>query len=485
MVMCLLLLSMNRRGLLAALSTLGLSGCLRLQDNAGNDTATPTAPDGTPRATQSAVPGTQQAGTTTAAQDTDRPETESTETPEQETETSNDATDTQTESEQNQIASVDGQWAQFQRDASHSGTALDDTGPSTNPSVQWQTSRDIGFAWTQPVVANGHVFVASHTESDNSAIHAFDVQTGELDWYTDIQGWTEYTPTFANGTLFVGTGGDARIIALDAATGDTRWFRPLGDSVVMSPTFFDGSVYLGLANGDVYSINASDGAVQWENSLSGVVPAPPTVTDQGVYVSLAYPQADLETDDILRALVYYSDDQLQSVRDAGGSGAVAALSLQNGEETSRTELPAIVSESVAARGGQFYVGDWDGGLRAYDSSLEPQWDSQVAGVISTTPTVDDERVYIGEYEGRISAFSKSNGNSEWEFSFNEKCDASPVRVGDLLYAPTKWRNLYALLPGSGTARWQWAAEEGEVNIGVVDEAAFATSRGKVVALTPE
>jgi len=106
-------------------------------------------------------------------------------------------------------------WPMYRHDAARSGRA--GTKVSAKLQQNWQT--DLGGRLTQPVVADGKLFIAS---VDTHTVHV-----------------------------------------LDAGSGKKLWSYTAGARVDSPPTFYKGRVLFGSADGCVYCLRAADGALAW------------------------------------------------------------------------------------------------------------------------------------------------------------------------------------------------------------------------------
>jgi len=115
---------------------------------------------------------------------------------------------------QSQIANPD-DWPMYRHDTTRSGF-----NPSTiSPTLQESWTVQLGGKLTQPVIADGKVFVAA------------------VDRHT--------------------------LYAIDSDSGDIEWKYTAGGRIDSSPTVYDGTVLLGSADGWVYCVNADSGALAW------------------------------------------------------------------------------------------------------------------------------------------------------------------------------------------------------------------------------
>ncbi|MCD6287586.1 MAG: PQQ-binding-like beta-propeller repeat protein [Candidatus Hydrogenedentes bacterium] len=106
-------------------------------------------------------------------------------------------------------------WPAYRHDAKRSGA----TSATVSPDLKLAWSVDVGDNLTQPVIADGRVFVVT---ADTYTVHALDAQDGSSLW--------EYT---------------------------------VGARIDSSPTVYRGLVLFGSADGRVYSLRASDGKLVW------------------------------------------------------------------------------------------------------------------------------------------------------------------------------------------------------------------------------
>ncbi|MFH1716683.1 MAG: PQQ-binding-like beta-propeller repeat protein [Planctomycetota bacterium] len=86
--------------------------------------------------------------------------------------------------------------------------------------------------------------------------------TLERTWQTELGGRITQ-PVVADGKLFVASVDTHTVHALDAASGTKLWSYTTGGRVDSPPTVYKGRVLFGSADGYVYCLRASDGALAW------------------------------------------------------------------------------------------------------------------------------------------------------------------------------------------------------------------------------
>mgnify|MGYP001331299367 CR=1 FL=1 len=93
-------------------------------------------------------------------------------------------------------------------------------------------------------------------------------------------------------------------------------------------------------------------------------------------------------------------------------------------------------------------------LRRRDGAL--QWRQQIGPAQKrlSTPISDGQRLYVGAADG-LYALAIDDGRIEWYFATERTMEATPVLVGDMIYATCHDHHLYAIYTGDGTERWRY------------------------------
>jgi len=108
-----------------------------------------------------------------------------------------------------------GSWPTLRGDNARSGASA--PAVSSAPKKRW--GRQLGGTLTQPVVADGKVFVSS---VDAHEVSALDVETGRAIWTFTAGARVDSSPTFHRGMAIFGSR-DGHVYCLDAGTGKLAW----------------------------------------------------------------------------------------------------------------------------------------------------------------------------------------------------------------------------------------------------------------------
>jgi len=106
-------------------------------------------------------------------------------------------------------------WTYYRHDSQRSGTTP--TSVTLSDAPKWTTK--LGGKLTQPVSANGKVYVAS---SDTNTLYALESSTGKVLWSYIAGSTIDSSPTIYKGLLLFGSG-DGKVHCLDAASGELAW----------------------------------------------------------------------------------------------------------------------------------------------------------------------------------------------------------------------------------------------------------------------
>jgi outer membrane protein assembly factor BamB len=307
---------------------------------------------------------------------------------------------------------------------------------------------------SSPTVADGTAFVQSGGE-----LHAVDAQTGNLEWSTPTGGTSSVTssPTVANGTVYVGSA-DNSLYAVDADTGSVEWNVSTGDTITSSPTVADGTVYIGSWDNSMYAFDATNGSEQWSTATQDRVLASPSVVNNTVYVSsydggLYAMDADTGTVDWNSSVGGYTDSSPTvangTVYVGSSSDSLYAFDAVTGSQEWTASTGNNVMSSPTVADGTVYVGSDDGSLYAFDATTGSQeWSSPTgAGIGTSSPTVASGTVYVGSEDSSLYAFDAVTGSQEWSAATGNTIESSPTVANGTVYVGSRDNKLYAFDTG--------------------------------------
>jgi outer membrane protein assembly factor BamB len=145
---------------------------------------------------------------------------------------------------------------------------------STGSKIWNYPSMDVGYVAyrtevkSSPAVVDGVVYFGSWDDN----VYALKASTGEKIWNHTMRDGVDSAPAVSEGTVYVSSN-FGYLYALNAATGEEIWSFRVSDLVQrlqgFSPTVADGVVYVHSSDfGELYALDAYTGDLKWENSGS-------------------------------------------------------------------------------------------------------------------------------------------------------------------------------------------------------------------------
>ncbi|MCR4920618.1 MAG: PQQ-binding-like beta-propeller repeat protein [Bacteroidaceae bacterium] len=91
--------------------------------------------------------------------------------------------------------------------------------------------------------------------------------------------------------------------------------------------------------------------------------------------------------------------------------------------------------------------------------VREQWTAQAGAAIYSSPSVEKKRVFVGDDEGRVQAFSLRDGKKLWEFSAKARVVGGPTASCGIVVFGSADSKIYALDAVNGKLRWTLKASQ--------------------------
>ncbi|MDO8686986.1 MAG: PQQ-binding-like beta-propeller repeat protein [Dehalococcoidales bacterium] len=119
-----------------------------------------------------------------------------------------------------------------------------------------------------------------------------------------------------------------------------------------------------------------------------------------------------------------------------------------------------------------YVGGYNGIVSAFAFDRdEPRWvyprQGSISGNIVGGLTVAQGKVYFGSSEGKVYALDAAEGYKQWEFETTGKIWSTPAVDGNTLFIGSFDKKLYAIDASTGKEKWHFATEGAIVSAPVI------------------
>ena len=108
------------------------------------------------------------------------------------------------------------------------------------------------------------------------------------------------------------------------------------------------------------------------------------------------------------------------------------------------------------------------------------WTDRVNSLGYSTPAVGRDRIFVGDFNGGLRAYRKTNGRLLWRAHVGGRILGAPVIVGDLVFFSTLETETYAARVSDGKIVWRYGL--GKYSPGIATERAYYFSlNGMLVA----
>jgi len=298
------------------------------------------------------------------------------------------------------------------------------------------------------------------------------------------------------------------ITAVDKLNGRTQWKSFLNTDVTSSPAVNGDLLVFGTKNGTVVALNLADRKPRWQTQVDSEILAQPAISDKVVLIkSVDGKLTALSTQDGHKIWTYRQTEPNLILRGASApqiyhdavivgsaGGKLSKLSLADGKEdwSELVSLPhgafsiehmVDVDADPIIDQNRIFVGLYQGKVTALDLSTgKPVWEQAISTYSGIA--VDKKQVYVADSKGHIWGLNRQTGKVLWEQTQLEARDLTgPVVSGDHLVVGDNQGFLHWLSKKDG--HFLGRAQVGETGIlanpVAQDKVVYAVTRSGYVA----
>jgi len=321
----------------------------------------------------------------------------------------------------------------FRSDIARTGYWPDETVPES-VELEWSipgiNRGDHTAAKSSPLSYEGAIIALG----DTGTVHSFEPD-GDRNWSADLEPstrGTHSTPAIVENLIFT-AGYDGAVYAFDADTGDRIWRTDVSDAIGSSPVYYDGLVYVATEfygpSGGMVALDAATGAIRWEDnrmtnhahSITGIDTDANVFAagcnDGSLYVwdldSFAF-RGTVETGGDIKGPICLSDGLAIF---GSWDSTVYAVDTESLEEVWRygTGADVMAGAAVHPPTGTVVIGSHDRQIHAIDAATgEGRWSFDTGGWVVGSPTVVGDTVLAGSYSDSLFALDVETGQLRWE-----------------------------------------------------------------------
>ena len=272
-------------------------------------------------------------------------------------------------------------------------------------------------------------------------------------WRFDAKAPIRSTAVATATTVFIGTSA-GKFYALDKRTGKTRWLFNSGSAINSSPAIDKGKVYFSNNKQTLFALDASNGKQAWKYDFG---------ENRDYEWGFDY---------------YYSSPTIvnSSILIGAKDGFVYRLSAKDGRLIWRFKVVGIVRGTPAVDESTAYFGDTDGILYAVDFTTgKEKWRFHSVGnglknedfgfdrrALISSPTIRNDKVFIGGRDGFFYAVAKINGKEIWRVDHEVSWVISSLAVKDTIVVTGTSDGRYIQAVSGNTGKQIWKTKTGSI-----------------------
>ena len=337
-----------------------------------------------------------------------------------------------------------GDWPQAFFNAAHTGKNRFETQLNRrnvpNLTQLWASPVGVGVLYTSPVVSNGKVYIGSGDLTE-SHMYAFDALTGATLWVGAQQSHFFLNSAAVGHGLVFATAYLSPLTAYDADTGEIAWTSDLPDMARAAPVLNGSVLYVAGFEGQLYALDARTGSVHWSTPEECCIyDYTPTVSGDRVFQN--------RSDSMVRAYDAQTGEELwhKSYGIVGSLTAankklfvpadpnIVALDQATGNVVWSAPRDNSIYGAPAVGNGLLFVPQGSG-MKAFDLETGTLvWTAPTTFGWTWGPAVANGVVYASNLNGEWIALDARDGTELWSVSVGG-ANGAPAVANGVLYLP--------------------------------------------------
>ena len=297
--------------------------------------------------------------------------------------------------------------------------------------VKWKYQAG-GAIHSSAIGSNGQLFFADNQQT----VYALNENTGKLLWkfgmgqkvvYPWRYDYYQASPVLHDNKLLIG-GDDGFFYALNPQSGKLLWKYKCKGIIRSTANIYKNSVLFGDTEASLYAVNIKDGKEIWQFRING-----DTMNNEDY---------GFDRRAITSSPVVTGDKVIVGARD----GFLYCINAGNGKNIWKADhRVSWVISTVAVKDTLVLTGTSDGRFvqAVHLDTGKEIWKFNTLSAVWASPLIVGDKVYAGGFDGQLYCIDLHTGKRISQFKTNNKIMSSPVWNDDLLYAGSDDGNVYA------------------------------------------
>jgi outer membrane protein assembly factor BamB len=312
-------------------------------------------------------------------------------------------------------------------------------------------------------------------------------------WSSGMQNSVLTKPLLINGMIIIGT--ENKNLAAMNRNGTVLWKTNLDGIMKSTPVVFKDRIYTVDVEGNLYAILYSSGKIIWKKKMFGplLYGSQPAVTDDRIFTGNIYGMVEVfdhkgnqvdefEVEEGIYSSITYNSKTLYIATD---ESTIMAIDTKRGKNIWKKEISGrVIASSPRIFGDTLYVGDYTGKLYAFSANKgKLLWTFPTKGPIFSTPIQFENLIIFASDDTSVYAVNQKTGQLAWNFSTKDKITYYPEINNKKLYI-SSGNGLFVIKPENGELIWKYTFNS-DINTSVSadgNEVFVGLKNGSVVSL---
>jgi len=110
--------------------------------------------------------------------------------------------------------------------------------------------------------------------------------------------------------------------------------------------------------------------------------------------------------------------------------------------------PAVENEAI-------YISNYNKKVFAVSNQGSTIWNTELPASVASSPALSTDTVFVGSFDNHLYALDLATGKEKWNFEGGNWFWSTPLLIGDTVYAGCLDNILYAINAGTGQEKWRF------------------------------
>jgi outer membrane protein assembly factor BamB len=285
----------------------------------------------------------------------------------------------------------------------------------------------------------------------------------QLKWESDAYGsFRNSSPTIYNEFIFTSDQG-GRIFVFNIETGKQVGMLKSSESIYSSPLLYSSLVIYAVVeeNSNISQIiyyNHKEGMEEFYKEFEGRIISEMIALENGIIFLLE--NGNIYRLDLVGNIVWQSETKQftrcspslknNTIVFGNDAGEIISVNIEDGRIINRVKYEGIFAGAPTIDNDRVFISNYNGYVYSLElSTLKANWKFNTGTKILMTPAFDNEYVIIGNLKGSLAVVDKNNGELVWKKEYKGLFNATPLVTNNRIIIPDLFRAFHIIDKVSG------------------------------------